>query len=143
MNIAIVDDQISELNAAKSYLLDFLQHNYKNLDVNIQTFSSAKDFLDVFKVGVFQLVMLDIIMPDINGMQTAQIIRARGDNDVNIVFLTSSEDFFLNGYRVFAIGYFVKPITDHEDHFTKTFEYIFPKIIIFCAIMNENSEPLP
>lgn len=128
MNIAIVDDEKAELDAAEHYLKDYLRDNWSGTNVNIQTFSSAKDFLNVFKVGAFQLVILDIIMPEINGLQAAQIIRARGDDDVNIVFLTSSEDFILNGYRVFAIGYFIKPITAHIDDFTRTFEHILPKL---------------
>ena len=128
MNIAIVDDEKAELDAAESYLKSYMRENWSEIEVNIQIFSSAKEFLNVFKVGAFQLVMLDIIMPEINGLQTAQIIRARGDDDANIVFLTSSEDFILEGYRVFAIGYFLKPITNHFDDFTKTFEHIFPKI---------------
>ena len=77
MNIAIVDDEKAELAVAESYLKDYLRENWLGNDVNIQTFSSAKDFLNVFKVGAFQLVILDIIMPEINGLQAAQIIRTR------------------------------------------------------------------
>lgn len=130
MNIAIVDDEISELTAAESYLRFFIQKNYPELEpeVKIQTFSNASDFLNVFKPGLFQLVILDIRMEEIDGLQTAQIIRARGDDDANIVFLTSSEDFIFNGYRVFAVGYFLKPISNHEDDFIRTFGHIFPKI---------------
>ncbi len=130
MNIAIVDDEISELNAAELYLRSFIQKNYPEIysEVTIQTFSNTNEFLNVFKPGLFQLVILDIRMEEIDGLQAAQIIRARGDDDVNIVFLTSSDDFILNGYRVFAVGYFLKPISNHEDDFSRTFEHIFPKI---------------
>ena len=129
MNIAIVDDEKIELKAAESYLKNFIQEKWSELSFNIQTFSSAKEFLDNFKVGLFQLILLDIMMPEINGLQTAQIIRTRGDEDVNIVFLTANDDFILNGYRVFAVGYFIKPISDHADDFERTFEHIFPKIL--------------
>ena len=44
MHIAIVDDDKSELNAAKFYLSEFIQENYPELEVNIQTFSAANDF---------------------------------------------------------------------------------------------------
>ena len=128
MNIAIVDDDILELNAAKTYLNNYLRENWSQKDFNIQTFSAAKDFLDIFSVGAFHLVILDIAMPEINGFQVAQIIRARGDDDVNIVFLTNNDDFILNGYRVFAIGYFMKPISNHVDDFNATFEHVFRKI---------------
>ena len=122
MNIAIVDDEKVELDAAASYIKDYLHENRSELedDMNIQTFTCAKDFFDVFKPRLFELVILDICMPEFDGMQVAQVIRARGDDDANIVFLT--------GYRVFAIGYFIKPITNHAQEFAKTFEHILHKI---------------
>lgn len=128
MNIAVVDDEQIELEAAENYLKNYLRTNWAELDFNIQTFSSAEDFLQAFKPGLFQLVILDISMPEISGMQVAQVIRARGDDDANIVFLTGNDDFILNGYRVFAIGYFIKPITNHSEDFAKTFEHIFRKV---------------
>ncbi|MBR4904541.1 MAG: response regulator [Selenomonadaceae bacterium] len=130
MNIAIVDDDSSELQAADSYLTDFFSKNYPDLlsDIKIFTFSTPNDFLNAFKPQFFQLVILDIIMPEINGLQLAQIIRARGDDDVNILFLTNNDDFILKGYRVFAVGYFLKPISNHEEDFISTFAHIFHKI---------------
>ena len=93
MKIAIVDDERDEP------------------DIQIDTFTCARDLLKIFKPGMYRLIVLDIVMPEINGMQAAQVIRARGDNEANIVFLTGSDNYILNGYRVFAVGYFMKPIT--------------------------------
>lgn len=130
MNIAIVDDEIMEIKAAERYISNFIGKNYPELesDVKLQIFSSADEFFSVFKPGLFQLVILDIMMPEIDGLQTAQIIRARGDDDVDIVFLTSNDEFIIDGYRVFAIGYFIKPISKHENDFINTFNHIFNKI---------------
>ena len=140
MNIAIVDDEKIELEAAENYLRNYLTENWSELNFVIQTFSSAEDFLNAFKPRRFQLVILDIRMPEIDGLQLAQIIRARGDDDANIVFLTGSDDFVLSGYRVFAVGYFTKPITNHAEDFAKTFEHVFrtireknPEIILNVA----------
>ena len=140
MNIAIVDDEQIELEAAENYLRNYLTENWSELNFVIQIFSSAEDFLNAFKPGRFQLVILDIRMPEIDGLQLAQIIRARGDDDANIVFLTGSDDFVLSGYRVFAVGYFTKPITNHAEDFAKTFEHVFrtireknPEIILNVA----------
>lgn len=130
MNIAIVDDEPGELYSARTYLRKYIREAWADFeaDINIQMFSCAKDLLKTFKPGMYQLVILDICMPEINGMQAAQIIRARGDNEVQIVFLTANDDFVFNGYRVFAVGYFMKPITNHATEFAKTFEHIFPKL---------------
>lgn len=130
MNIAIVDDEQIELTFAETYLKKYIHKNWSEIEAEtkIQPFTSAKEFLNIFKPGMFQLIILDIRMKEINGMQAAQIIRARGDDEVNIIFLTSSDDFIMNGYRVFAVGYFLKPISAHKDDFTKTFEHIFPQL---------------
>ena len=130
MKIAIVDDERNELAAAETYLRKYLRENFSEdePDIQIETFTGAKEFLKIFKPGMYQLIILDIRMPEINGMHAAQIIRARGDSEVNIVFLTSSDDYILNGYGVFAVGYFMKPITNHAAEFAKTFEHIFPKL---------------
>lgn len=130
MKIAIVDDEKIELRAAETYLRRYIHENWLEYesDIQIETFSCAADLLKIFRPGVYQLLILDICMDDIDGIQTAQIVRARGDRDCNIVFLTSSDDYVLNGYRVFAVGYFMKPITNHAEEFAKTFEHIFPKL---------------
>lgn len=130
MKIAIVDDERMELAAAETYLKKYIHDNWADYEseITIETFSCAKDLLKIFKPGMYQLVILDICMEEINGMQAAKIIRARGDDDINIVFLTGNDDYILNGYQVFAVGYFMKPITNHAAEFAKTLEHIFPKL---------------
>ena len=130
MNIAIVDDEKVELDAAETYIKKYLHENWSELEseVSIQTFVCAKDFFEVFKPGFFELVILDICMDEFDGMQVAKVIRARGDDEANIVFLTANDNFVFNGYRVFAVGYFIKPLVRHAQEFAKTFEHIFHKI---------------
>ena len=48
MNIAIVDDEKIELEAAENYLRNYLTENWSELNFVIQTFSSANDFLKIF-----------------------------------------------------------------------------------------------
>ena len=137
MNIAIVDDLADDLLAAETFLTNYLEKNFAEVapDVQIQTFSNPEDFLSVFKPESFNLIILDIFMQPLNGIQVAQIVRNK-DRDVSIIFLTTSEDFILEGYKVFAVGYFLKPLSENLDQFSKTFYYIFPKLI-------ENQKKLP
>lgn len=130
MNIAVVDDQPDDLLAAKTFLIDYLEKNFAEVVANIQikTFSDPEDFLSDFAPEKFDLVILDIFMQPLNGIQVAQIVRNR-DRDVSIIFLTTSDDFILEGYKVFAVGYFLKPLTENLDQFAKTFQYIFPKLV--------------
>ena len=130
MNIAVVDDLADDLLAAKTFLTNYLEKNFAEVVANVQikTFSDPEDFLSDFKPEKFDMLILDIFMKPLNGIQVAQIVRNQ-DKDVSIIFLTTSDDFILEGYKVFAVGYFLKPLSENLDQFAKTFRYIFPKLV--------------
>ena len=57
------------------------------------------------------LIILDVIMPLLNGMDTARELR--NDNQiVPIIFLTSSREFAVDSYEVKAFHYLIKPVDD-------------------------------
>ena len=130
MHIAITDDRASDLADAKDYIQEHIRMRYPDAEdfVNIETFSSAEELLRAFEVGKYDILVLDIYMKDMSGMEAAKIIRAR-DSEVSIIFLTSSEEHVLEGYRVFATGYFIKPIMEHAEDFAETFDHIFPVLL--------------
>lgn len=130
VNVAIVDDESADIAVTEKYFRNFIHNNYPEEEsaINIKTFSKSKDMLLKFTPGQYDLMILDIRMKEITGMQAAKIVRGRGDDDVKIVFLTSSGDYLLDGYRVFAMGYIMKPLTEHIEEFEKTFKYIFSKM---------------
>ena len=61
----------------------------------------------------FQLVLLDIVMKPLSGMETARQIWAMGRN-VPIAFLTTSPDYALESYDVGAAGYLLKPVAQEK-----------------------------
>lgn len=86
-------------------------------------------------VNQFDLVFLDIYMAGINGMETARRLRALGSK-VQLVFLTSSPDFALEGYDVAAAGYLLKPL--QPERLTALVDRLFspaekPKLAVKCA----------
>lgn len=129
MRIAIVDDQPEDLTDAKIFLKKYLAQKFPETfnAIQIDSFSSAEDFLKSFKPAKYELLIFDIFMKPLNGIQIAQIVRSK-DRSVFIIFLTSSEDYMLEGYKVFAVGYFLKPIAENAEQFDKTCAYIFPKL---------------
>ena len=130
MNIALVDDLRSDLSDAQIFLSNYLAQNFPEVapNIHIKTFSNPKDFLSEFAPEAFDLLILDIFMKPLNGIQVAQIVRNH-DRDISIIFLTTSDDFILEGYKVFAVGYFLKPLTENLEQFSKTFCYVFPKLV--------------
>ena len=81
------------------------------------------------KTICFDIIFLDIIMDDMNGMTCARIIRKQ-DKLVNIIFLTSSTDYVYEGYEVNATGYLVKPIKIDQ----------LAKVMKRAIAQNENAE---
>lgn len=130
MKIALVDDQQEDLNSARTFLKKYLAQKFPEIfnAVQIDSFSSVEDFLKSFKVKKYDLLIFDIFMKPLNGIQIAQIVRSK-DRDAAIIFLTSSEDYILEGYKVFAVGYFIKPLAENAEQFDKTCAYIFPKLM--------------
>ena len=70
--------------------------------------------LDEFKSNFYDLVILDIQMPDINGMQLYREIRKK-DKKVKICFLTGSETLFDIAYKFTSVYTFIaKPVENKE-----------------------------
>lgn len=111
MNIAIVDDLTVDSNYLCTLLQDYFQTN--NIDFNITTFSDGNDFIASFTPGKYNLVFLDIYMPNMTGMDLAKQFYEK-DPNCHIIFVTSSSDFAVESYDVNAIYYIIKPISQEK-----------------------------
>ena len=70
----------------------------------------GEDLLARHAASRADIIMLDMIMPLVNGMDTARELR-QSDTAVRLVFLTSSPEFALESYEVRAFDYLLKPVT--------------------------------
>ncbi len=103
MRIAIVDDDIQIYNRLHAYLNELLGDSSE-----IIGFPSGEEFLFAWKPGAFDLIILDIFMDRLTGMDVAREIR-KTDRDVRIVFSTTSNEFASESYEVNACYYLHKP----------------------------------
>ena len=71
---------------------------------------AARDLLARHAASRAGIILLDMIMPLVNGMDTARELR-QSDTAVRLVFLTSSPEFALESYEVRAFDYPLKPVT--------------------------------
>ena len=72
-------------------------------------FSDGGEFFALWHPGDFDVLFLDCCLPDgESGMDIARRVRA-ADDEVPIIFVTSSADYAVEGYDVEAVGYVVKP----------------------------------
>lgn len=107
IRIAIVEDEKRESDQLAEYIEQFSEETGEKF--SIKCFESGFDFLSDYNAD-FELVLLDIEMPEIDGMQTAQRLREI-DKNVAIIFVTNMAQYAIKGYSVNALDFMLKPIS--------------------------------
>lgn len=123
MNIGVCDDDERDLKLLLSCLKEYINQKLLSDSVKIYFFNSANAFLNKYKKGFFDLLILDIFVDDKNGFSFAKEIRK--NDEVPIIFYSSSKGFAVEGYLINAIGYLVKPID--KDNFFNLLDKVFLK----------------
>lgn len=110
MRIAIIEDDV--VQAEK--LLKMLSDNLAKIDCAdccIRTFNSGEHFLSCWQPSDYDIILLDIFMQNLSGVETARKIR-QTDPNVRLVFCSDSNEFASESYEVNASYYMCKPITN-------------------------------
>ncbi|MEZ0228838.1 MAG: ATP-binding protein [Planctomycetota bacterium] len=105
VNVLLVDDQPENLLALRSTL--------EGIGQNLVTARSGREALKYLLTHDCALIILDVLMPEIDGFETAQLIREReACRQIPIIFLTAgdrNDDKVFKGYSVGAVDYLHKP----------------------------------
>lgn len=107
IRIAIVDDEKAMLHELENYLKQYGEEY--NEDFNISLFSDGDEILDQYRAQ-YDIVLLDIQMQFVNGLEAAKKIREL-DKEVSIIFVTNMTQFAVQGYKVDAMDYVLKPVS--------------------------------
>ena len=107
MRIAIVEDEQACADTLQKYLQQYGQEFSQELDVT--QYENGAVFLREFR-SQFDIILLDISMPVMDGMETARQIR-KIDSDVVLLFVTSLSQYAIRGYEVDAMDYILKPVS--------------------------------
>ena len=105
IKILLVDDEQD--------ILDFLSYNLKKEGYKVSTANNGRDAIDIAKKELPHLIILDVMMPDLDGMETCRELREIPNlKDTIIAFLTArNEDYSqIAGFEVGADDYITKPI---------------------------------
>src|ERR1043166_3432912 len=127
INILMVDDSPTNLLALDAIL--------RGPDRNLIPISSGKDALRYLLDNEAAVVLLDVYMPGIDGLETAQLIRGREKSrDTPIIFLTANSTgvrHLSRGYSLGAVDYIVKPVEP---------EILRSKVNVFVDLFRKNRE---
>ncbi len=102
LRIAVCEDEQKEREALRVILEE------TGVPVSCSFYPRGEELLEAFYPGCFDLILMDIYMDGMNGVETVERIRA-ADPRVCIAFLTSSPDFTMEGYRNRVERYLLKP----------------------------------
>lgn len=110
LKFAVCDDEESELCTLSLLLSQY--ETLRNQKLCCLIFQSPFELLAMAEKGVyFDVILLDIVMLGLNGIETAKELR-KYNQDVKIIFLTYSAEYAVKSYEVNAFYYQLKPITD-------------------------------
>lgn len=104
-SVAICDDETEFLDAARRTLCEIFSEIGE--DVTIDCFDSLQKLEQSDKE--YNLLLLDIMFGQDNGIEYAEKLRSRGI-ETDIIFITSSPEFALAGYSVYPVDYILKPL---------------------------------
>lgn len=101
LNCAIVDDEPLALDLMESYVT---KTPFLNLTGK---YSSAVQAMKELPERQVDLLFLDIQMPELSGLEYSKMVSP----DTRVVFTTAFEQYAIDGYRVNALDYLLKPIS--------------------------------
>lgn len=106
MRIAIVEDQLSYVKVLQGYLERYAKEH--NVEIESRLFSNGMEIAEEYQ-PVWDLILMDIDMPLLDGMSAARTIRKK-DDTVLIIFITNMAQYAIAGYEVQALDYVLKPV---------------------------------
>ena len=107
LNCIAVDDEPLALGLVCKFIE---QTPFLNL---VGRYSGAVDALKAIHSEKIDLIFLDIQMPDLNGIELARVLD-KGADKPRIIFTTAYNQFALEGYKVDALDYLLKPFNYEE-----------------------------
>lgn len=113
MEITICDDCIKDLLNLEKMLLKY-KDRYPDNEFTLEKYSDpSRLYHKIAERELTDIYILDMLMPKRTGVDLGRQIRMTGSENV-IIYITSSEDYALDAYKVRAVRYLLKPIDENK-----------------------------
>ena len=114
IRFAICDDEPMMAQELAGHLADYMKEN-RITAYSVSSFPNGRALLDA--VDRFDVIFLDIQMEHLDGMETAKLLRQRGDHSL-LVFVTVLKELVFDAFQVEAYDYLLKPLDSARFHQT-------------------------
>lgn len=112
LNIAIIDNEAPFRKSIAAAVDEWVKKS--KISATVNEYSSAESFLFAYEEKKdYDLLLLDIEMDGINGVEMAKQIRHE-DETVQIIFITGYPDYMCQGYDLSALHYLIKPVSNEK-----------------------------
>jgi two-component system response regulator AlgR len=106
LRVAVTDDEAP----ARNRLRDLLEDVSEMLPVEmVGEVENGRKLLELMEKQAVDIVLLDIRMPEMDGLETAQHLQ-KLDDPPHVIFTTAYDDYAISAFELHAIDYLVKPI---------------------------------
>ena len=105
-HVAIVEDEAEFATQLQDLLKQYQKEN--DVPIKVSVFSDGAEILKDYQ-PLYDIILLDIEMPEVNGMDAAEQIR-KMDSNVVLMFITNMATYAIRGYEVGALDFVMKPI---------------------------------
>ena len=109
LSIAVCDDEVIECCNMAKRIREIMEE--MKIPCIIRQFRNGGELLQALES--FDIVFLDIIMQDLDGMKTAQAFRKKASDKI-LIFVSSSREYVFEAYDVEAFQYLLKPVDDRK-----------------------------
>lgn len=108
--VAVCDDEQSQIDILKHNLIKYSMKT--DVEFVVDDYTSGEKLIEKYKSNKspYDIVFLDMEMPDIKGLDVAAAIRELPDRNVSIAFVTSYPEYMQDSFNVQAAQYIIKPI---------------------------------
>lgn len=105
LSIAVCDDEVIECSNMAKRIKEIMEE--MKMPCIIRQFQSGRGLLQALES--FDIIFLDIIMRELDGMKTAQLFRKKAFDKI-LIFVSSSREYVFEAYDVEAFQYLLKPV---------------------------------
>lgn len=108
LRVGICDDEISMIQVLRGYVEQYQMG--QDMELEIECFTEGEKLLSYNRENPYQVVLLDVEMPHMDGMEVAKRLREDMQDDIFIVFVTSYPKYMQESFEVQPFQFLVKPI---------------------------------